>query len=63
MRVTVTCEQCGHHTLLAPAAYVEGEVISLVCAGCETPLGVVIALPTEDIMEPEWYGYLWRTRP
>jgi hypothetical protein len=60
VRVTVSCERCGHRTVLAPAAYVEGDVVSLVCAGCETPLGVVIALPVDEINEPEWYGYLWQ---
>jgi hypothetical protein len=58
VRVTVACELCGHNTLLAPAAYVEAELISVVCAGCEAVLAVVITLPVERIEEPPWYAHV-----
>ena len=58
VRITVTCELCGHQTLLAPTAYLESEMISIVCGGCEALLGVVVAVPSETIAEPAWYAHL-----
>jgi hypothetical protein len=55
IRLAVTCGQCGHRTSLAPAPYVESEVISLLCAGCETLLAVVLTLPGAETEEPAWY--------
>ncbi|HVS41988.1 MAG TPA: hypothetical protein VMU20_06915 [Candidatus Dormibacteraeota bacterium] len=58
LRVTVTCEVCGHRTVLAPLAYTEPEMISVVCCGCEAILAVVVTLPIETIPEPAWYAHV-----
>jgi hypothetical protein len=59
VRVTVTCDLCGHRTPLAPASYLEGEVFLVLCPGCEIPLTVIIAIPVERIAAPEWYTRLF----
>ena len=58
VRVTVTCELCGHRTRLAPAPYVESEMISVVCPGCEAVLAVVVTVQVDMIAEPAWYAHI-----
>lgn len=60
LRVTVTCERCGHDTRLAPAPYADSEMISVVCRGCEAVLAVVVTAPVETIAEPAWYAHICR---